>query len=933
MDPEEGSTKTAGDSGYTSAGADQAESYANDPKNHIDDLKDKADSKSDKGTSNTDLRSKLMNRKTAIGGGLAGIIVAIIFAVISLLPLKIEALMKNIFQKRIGDKIEHMEEKRADKMVVAFLIKNAGGSTDAGVVRDTSLLGGVIKTWRLNKFGDKFTTKSGISIKPSADGKGITLSTGEGGIKKDFKNAAEFEKFINGGSEGTLKGLDARKFIRTVTRSETYWFQIYKRSNMRKFMRSAYGIHKWSWFTGKEGDAATTELSDEASAAAAARLEEDIPKVVDCATGDGTCPADNNDRTAPEGDHTPGTTAPDLGGTPDDLKGGIRDSLKTARETAKKLSPKALLEKGLTKILSGVLEKQLAEKISSKSIAGVGLVLIVDQISRVDHFFSTGDADTALRAIHKLQYATLYAQWAVIADNFKDPNHKMSGDEVNATMTKLEGMENSAAFNDIFLQTAKGDKIKPSLGVSDKQGVTPIKNNYNQYADTLGAPLTAPLRAWYRTSHLLGLNKLIDAFNLAIGDAFSAVLNLIPGANNILQGIGQFLSGMILKLVEPAVSGFEVGSPLVNGIDAGGAVTGLDFAGSLGAHKMTLAQTQEQSQVIAFDKGQSAPGLYDRLFSKDYASSFVNQLAVMTPSTPVAAVGQVSSYSLAIVQNPFHIFNLLLSVITGKAHAGAPIDLYGLQDYSFTEAELDQPITDIDDRNHDGKIDAQDCQTNPDGTAFTPEQKTAFNNKSQGQMCLLDVAVAQDVTSVYTKSDDGGLGDSNSNPSPANGQTGSTSSGNTNVSGLAWPLPIAGSNVTSCYGYRAFDGRIHPGDDISQPSGTPVYATKDGTVAFEGPTSGYGSNFIIIDHSGGTYTSYGHMNSAIVTKGQVVKQGQQIGTVGNEGASSGPHLHFNLYLGGTSYADGYNGNVEPLTHGLTLPAGVPVSGTNCSAVK
>jgi hypothetical protein len=667
MDPEEGSTKT-----------DEV-APASTERDHVDELAAKRADRftgPNKRLANLDYKAALKSKKTLIGGGVAGFVVAIIFAAIALLPLKIEALMKNIFQRRIGDKIEHMEEKRADKMVVTFLIKNAGGSTDAGVVRDTSLLGGVLKTWRLNKFGDKFTAKSGISIKPAADGKGITLTTGEKGVSKDFKNAAEFEKFLNGGTEGTLKGLDARKFIRSVTRSETYWFQIYKRSNMRKFMRSAYGIHKWSWFSGKEGEEAGKSIRDASIDSSSERLEKDIPEVVECASEGSQCANDKGPRENPNGAHAPNIEpVPSSSGSGEDLKSNLKNSLSNARDAAKKLSPKAVAEKTLTKLLSEFIDKDLAGKISSKSIPILGAVLLIDQISRVDHFFYSGQADTTLRTIHKLQYATLYAQWASIADNFKDPNHKMSGDEVNAVMTKLEGMEKSAAFNDIFLQTANGNKIKPSLGVSDKPHVQPIADNYNTYASTLGAPLTAPLRLWYKFSSTTHIASLINAFNALLGDVFAFLIKIVPGADKIFQFIGQYLSGLILQLVEPAVSGTEIGSPLVNGIDAGGAVTGQDFAGSLGAHTMTTAQTQEQAQAIAFDKAQSAPGLYDRLFSTDYAASFVNQLAVMTPSTPGAAVGQVSSYSLAIIQNPFHIFNLLLGVITGKAHAGAPIDL------------------------------------------------------------------------------------------------------------------------------------------------------------------------------------------------------------------------------------------------------------------
>jgi murein DD-endopeptidase MepM/ murein hydrolase activator NlpD len=146
----------------------------------------------------------------------------------------------------------------------------------------------------------------------------------------------------------------------------------------------------------------------------------------------------------------------------------------------------------------------------------------------------------------------------------------------------------------------------------------------------------------------------------------------------------------------------------------------------------------------------------------------------------------------------------------------------------------------------------------------------------------------------------------------------------------SWPVDVAGSSVVSCFGPRA--GKNHPGDDIAKPLNSPVYASQAGTVVFEGPMSGYGNNFVVIDHGGGTYTSYGHMNGANVKNGQTVTQGQQIGIIGTQGFSQGPHVHFNLFIGGKSWADGINGNVEPLTHGLALPAGIPISGSNCAGI-
>lgn len=106
---------------------------------------------------------------------------------------------------------------------------------------------------------------------------------------------------------------------------------------------------------------------------------------------------------------------------------------------------------------------------------------------------------------------------------------------------------------------------------------------------------------------------------------------------------------------------------------------------------------------------------------------------------------------------------------------------------------------------------------------------------------------------------------------------------------------------TSGFGYRW--GALHDGVDLAGPVGTPIYAASDGVVKEAGYTnSGYGA-WVLITHSDGTVTRYGHINSWNVQVGQRVFAGDQIATIGNRGNSTGPHLHFSVLLGGTSPTD------------------------------
>ncbi|MCF0138350.1 MAG: peptidoglycan DD-metalloendopeptidase family protein [Oscillospiraceae bacterium] len=190
-----------------------------------------------------------------------------------------------------------------------------------------------------------------------------------------------------------------------------------------------------------------------------------------------------------------------------------------------------------------------------------------------------------------------------------------------------------------------------------------------------------------------------------------------------------------------------------------------------------------------------------------------------------------------------------------------------------------------------------DINANSAVLADLAKQDKALQTQIYNKLAELN---AQQKAEQQSKPSSGG---SSSGGSSSGGSSsgGSTSAGNGRLT--VWPSNS--TYITSVQGNRVhpITGKTgtHGGTDIGASYGSAIYAAGSGTVVTAYNDSGYNGgygNYCIINHGNGVQTLYAHMSVCSVKSGQTVSAGQVIGYVGSTGASTGPHLHFEVYVNG-----------------------------------
>ena len=232
----------------------------------------------------------------------------------------------------------------------------------------------------------------------------------------------------------------------------------------------------------------------------------------------------------------------------------------------------------------------------------------------------------------------------------------------------------------------------------------------------------------------------------------------------------------------------------------------------------------------------------------------------------------------------------------------------GLQE---TKAELDATQAELDAKREEADGLIQELLSKgvalEELQALFEKQKQAFLDEIAQQERAYNAAKHQEylawlatseTTQPPTSANNSGSssGESGSN----GGSSGGSSGGSANV-GSGWIVPVSYKRVESPFGNRtsptAGASSYHQGVDLSADAGTPIYASRGGTVsaATFGSAAGY---YVKINHGDGFSSIYMHMTNYVVSAGQSVSQGQVIGYVGKTGIATGNHLHFGILYNG-----------------------------------
>jgi|GEM_PF-2389526 len=677
-------------------------------------------------------------RKLLASGGVGGIS-GLIIAMLLITPLyRIPALMSDL-EHEVGKEVDHIVEKRAERIVVRYLINKVGGDATNYVITG-SPLSDIWRTFRSRQVEKQLADQTGITFKKIGnvvhvfqdgrdlgDGRKVDavmkiLDRGTIESRKDFK---QITKLVVNFHRATK---EAKSFDLRFLKGRGY--RVPEEDPADKAAEQA-GTETAQQVAEKDVEKLTQQQIEEGTAGSVGEIGDALTCIIDGTACD-TFKAD--DPAAPASTASADVAAHDAGtGASKQVTGDINQAAsETEAEVIKDRSKSffsTLLEKILLKVLGPVVGK-----VAVSSIPYIGWIDLAATLQHaIGNFFANDLAHAIPVLLKENAYGAIYAAWLGFGDQTKAgkvPLPMLAALSKQAAGT-TDGAEQAATYK--YQQgsgTNAGVPVNPKVGSNT---YSEANNIINEVYNNLGYRIVirGPLEVWYYT-----IGKLLNSSfswiikgiawifgQVGINGAFGSILKSIFGPN-WQKEFGTFAVKFILNLLGVAVDPLATGSALYNNLFTGGSVA-LNYHchNILGCRTLT----QQQGAIINMqlqqeeDRTMAMTPLKDRLFSVNTPNSLVNKLVRAAPGDMKPGTIMASLFS-QVAKLPSSI----LSAFSPKIRAAELDDLSlmtGVQWYGATEQDLS---ADID----------PTLRTQPTGTTCPQTDPT-----KQFNTCLADKAV------------------------------------------------------------------------------------------------------------------------------------------------------------------------------------------------
>lgn len=616
-----------------------------------------------------------------------------------MLPLKIPGVLQSIADET-GQRVEHISEMRAKRLLARIILGQTATGGDKFIITGSGPVATLAATMRANNFEKKLADR------------GLEIRKVDGGVRL-IHNGKEL------GGKGGLKNVDAvvkalesdnlsRAMLKDVIKEEIPTWRWLKRAKIKRWISLRYHIPRFGIDnSNKDSDKEKIKEMQQARLTAGYdRVSDSVEEAISCYAGK-DCPE--------QIDGSAGHTK--------DAKS--EDGKRQAKEAGQLLTEEAVKKTStqpVTKVVITSFSEQITKLVSSKAYSAipivgqiVGLVDTAALFHHVAHKAIDNDYFSQVPAYFRaMSYAQMYAEWQGYADQIKAGEMDMA--MVGVLSTQLNGLEESRAHHYLQGDASTGTPIKhrinsnkPSsyidemrtiLDLMDAGSFAPLTIGFSKLGININKVLPGHyvLNLWYdyigqSLEYVAG--KVIDGVGWLIPDSIAdSFMNFLVGS--LEKWAGSLVSGLMdkmLPLLGVVVDPLDSGADLMNDLHAGATVTYNNYCEEqLGCRKLTSAQAYEQNRLIAQERTEyaAAQPLAYRVWNQDNPQSFVNQLAIRTPTgenpvtTTATAVGTLLG---SLPQRLFSLISPATSADTGY------VDLYGVDPYGATATDLDQPVS------------------------------------------------------------------------------------------------------------------------------------------------------------------------------------------------------------------------------------------------